>query len=86
MNHKYKILCVNDDEFLTDLYKKKLENSGFEVETMNYANDDFVGRVSMIKPDLISLDIIMPGRDGLTALKLLKDDERTKNMRAVGRY
>ena len=44
---------------------------------------DFVGKVAEIMPDLISLDIIMPERDGFEAIKLLKADSRTKNIPVI---
>lgn len=84
MNNKYKILVVDDDKFLTDFYMIKLRKSGYDVDSLNQAGDDFVEKVSEIKPDLITLDIIMPGMDGFDALKLLKADERTKNIPVMG--
>jgi len=39
-----------------------------------------------MKPDLISLDRIMPVRDGFEAIKLLKNDEKTKNIPLIFSY
>jgi CheY-like chemotaxis protein len=77
---KYRILLVDDDALLTDLLKAKFEAAGHHVTTFNNANGDFVERVSEVRPHLISLDIVMPGRDGFDALTLLKKDRYTKRI------
>lgn len=79
-----KILFIDDDEFLVDLYKIKFTEAGFEVYTLENAGGDFVQKVADIKPDLISLDIIMPIIDGFGVVELLKKDERTKNIPIIG--
>lgn len=75
-----KILFVEDDKFLRDIYKQKLEEAGFVVETLSEVTGDIVGIVSKIKPDLISMDLILPRRTGFEAVKLLKENEPTKNI------
>ena len=47
------------------------------------ADGDIVQKVADINPDLISLGIILPSRDGYSAIKLLKSDDRTKNIPVI---
>lgn len=66
-----KILIIEDDPFLNEMYAVKLAQSGFEVETA------FDGKMGVIKaketsPDLILLDIVLPKMDGFEVLKELK--------------
>ena len=83
-NHKkHKLVLIDDDEFLRDMYKTHFEKNGWKVLTLPHAGGDFVQTVADAKPDLISLDIVMPERDGYEALKLLKQDERTKNIPVI---
>jgi CheY-like chemotaxis protein len=77
---KVKLLVVTDDSVIADDMKEQFEQAGYKVVTRSNANSDFVERVMRIKPDLISLDELMPGRTGLEALQLLQQDERTKQI------
>lgn len=80
---KLKILLVDDDKFLLDMYVLKLSQNNFEVYTLEDANDDFVDKTINIKPDLIFLDTMMPGRDGYEAIKLLKINSFTKDIPVI---
>lgn len=82
-NRVKKILFIDDDKFLRDMYKLKLEKASFNVDTLEDANGDFVDRIVNIKPDLIFLNIVMPGRDGFEAIKLLKADSQTKDIPVI---
>jgi CheY-like chemotaxis protein len=64
-----KVLVVEDDETLRDIYALKLSLEGFEVETAS-DGQDALERVGKAKPDLIILDIMMPRLDGLQFLRL----------------
>lgn len=67
-----KILLVDDDEFLLEMYETKFKERGFEIQT---ASD---GKTAMQKiedgfaPDAVLLDVVMPGIDGLELLGELK--------------
>ena len=68
-----KILIVEDDSFLSKMYKKKFEVGGFEVEV---AEDGVVGleKMKSFSPDLVLMDIMMPKLNGLEALEKAKAD------------
>ena len=83
MNQKHKILMIDDDPFLLDMYGIKFEERDFEVITLPDYSGDFVQKVIDINPDIISLDVIVPGMDGFEAIKLLKNDNRTKKIPCV---
>lgn len=65
---QHKILLVEDDQRLAELVETYLQNNGFEVYCV--ANGDLVAsQLQLIQPDLLILDINLPGKDGLTICK-----------------
>jgi DNA-binding response OmpR family regulator len=74
--NKIKILIVEDEEFLLDLYQTKLNQDGFEVIK---AENGLAGvsLATLEKPNLILLDILMPQVDGYEMLKRLKANKAT---------
>jgi two-component system, OmpR family, alkaline phosphatase synthesis response regulator PhoP len=76
------VLLAEDDEFIIDIYTKKLESEGFSVVV---AKD---GQEAMTKIkenifDLVLLDIVLPKFDGWQILKEIKQDERLKMTKVV---
>jgi CheY-like chemotaxis protein len=70
-----KILVVDDEESIRFLYKEELEEEGYIVECAQNG-EEALERLSVFKPDLISLDIKMPVMDGIEALKRIREKER----------
>jgi two-component system response regulator (stage 0 sporulation protein F) len=70
-----KILVVDDEESIRFLYKEELEEEGYIVECAQNG-EEALERLSIFKPDLISLDIKMPVMDGIEALKRIREKER----------
>lgn len=66
-----RILVVEDDQFLRDLLERKLKAEGFLVETA-IEGEAALATAAKTTPDLILLDIILPGIDGFTILERLK--------------
>ena len=62
------ILVVDDDEGIRTLVKKYLNENNYLVTTANSAEDAFE-KIQIIKFDLIILDIMMPGKNGLEFIK-----------------
>ncbi|MDD5749647.1 MAG: response regulator [Patescibacteria group bacterium] len=77
-----KILIVEDDEFLLQMYTTKLELEGFGVvEATNGREAIKVAKKE--KPDLILLDLNLPEIDGFEVLKQLRQDEETKEVKVI---
>ena len=74
-----KILVVEDDKFLANAYRVKLEKTGFEVRIAMDGEEGSVAAAEF-EPDLILLDLVMPKKDGFTVLQELKADEKFKNI------
>ena len=70
-----KILIVEDDKFLRELIAKKLIKEGFDVEEA-IDGEEGLRKAREVLPDLILLDLILPGIDGFEVLKTLKDDPK----------
>ncbi len=68
-----KILIIEDDRFLRELISRKLKNEGFLIlEAVD--GEDGVKKISDEKPDLVLLDLILPGIDGFEVLRRIKDN------------
>lgn len=68
MTEKKTILLVEDDVGLSDLVKDYLEKQNFAVST-EYRGDLAVGRIIRDKPDMVILDLMLPGKDGLSVCR-----------------
>jgi len=72
-----KILIAEDDEIFSGMYKTKLTQDKYEIVTaMN--GIDALEMVDKEKPDLILLDIMMPGLDGFSVLEELRQNKKIK--------
>ncbi len=69
------ILCIDDDPLLLQLCRELLEADGYRVRT---APDGQAGLevAQQARPDLILLDVVMPGMDGLEVCRSLRADPR----------
>ncbi len=76
---KKSIFIVDDDKFLLDMYALKFKETGFDVFTSLSSTD----AVSFLKekknPDVILLDIVMPGMDGFDLLKKIKTEKLSES-------
>jgi two-component system cell cycle response regulator DivK len=78
-----KILIIEDNEQNLTLMKDILTYHGYEVIEANNGKEG-VKIARELRPVLILMDIQMPVMDGFTAIKILKDDPLTKNIKIVG--
>jgi DNA-binding response OmpR family regulator len=68
-----KILIVEDDKFLRELISQKLSKEGYDISEA-VDGEKGVKSVQEIKPDLVLLDLILPGIDGFEVLSRIKAD------------
>ena len=68
-----KILLVEDDKFLRELMTQHMEKEGFEVVGV-VDGEEALKRLETEKPDLVLLDLILPGIDGFEVLAKIKQD------------
>jgi CheY-like chemotaxis protein len=82
--NKKRIMIVEDDSFVMDIYETKLSQSGFNV-ILAVNGLEAMKKLEKEKelPDLILLDIIMPYMDGLEVLKKIKDNNKFKNIPVI---
>ena len=71
-----KVLMIDDDENICRLVKLNLEKEGFQV-LVAYDGESGLDLVSRENPDLILLDIMMPGMDGVEVLRQIRKDRTT---------
>ena len=75
MSKQTKILLIDDDPDLHSVVKKILEPKSYEVVSA-YDGDEGLGKVVEERPDLIILDVMMPGKHGFEVCRELKTDEK----------
>lgn len=76
------IWCVDDDSTIRDIEVYTLLQTGFEAE--GFADGDtMLEALKSEKPDLIVLDIMLPGKDGVQILKELRQRSDTKNIPVI---
>jgi len=79
MDKKYSVFIVDDDKFLLEMYKKKFEKSGCEVELSVGSTEALDKLRGGSDPDILILDIIMPGMDGLELLQTIRKENLVKD-------
>jgi len=77
-----KILLVDDDPILIEMYKLKFEHAGFEVETAA-DGQDALNKIRNIKPDLVLLDLLLPKISGKTLFDKIRFDSELKQVPVV---
>lgn len=75
----YKILICDDDDDIRELLKYNLERDGYIVET---AVDGLncLEKIKLSKPDLLILDVMMPGMNGIEVCENIKSDENLQDI------
>lgn len=79
---KGKLLVVEDDEFISAIYAKKLSMEGYEVRLAENG-EKALSMMHEEKPDLVLLDIIMPVMDGFEALRQIRADEKLRDVKVA---
>jgi two-component system alkaline phosphatase synthesis response regulator PhoP len=77
-----KILIVDDEETIRDLLRLTLEDDGFEIfEAKN--GPEAVQKAKEIKPDLVLLDVMMPGMLGYEVCEIIKNDPELNRAKVI---
>lgn len=69
---KGKVVLLDDDKFLADMYSMKFTQSGYEVNACLTAQDAIMVIQKGFDPDAVLFDLVMPGQDGFAFLEALK--------------
>ena len=76
-DEKIKVLIVEDDKFLAELISTKLDKEGYDI-VLSTDGESGVAKTKEERPDIILLDIMLPGMDGFEVLETMKKDEDVK--------
>ncbi len=79
---KFKILLVEDERDIRDMYRQRLEMEGYKVYEADNGGQA-MRKIDTIKPDLIILDLVMPEVSGIEFLELVKGLPETTNIPVV---
>ena len=82
MGDKKKVLLIEDDQSLLKIYSNKLRISGYDI-SLATTGDEGLRKAALEHPDLILLDLILPGKDGFKVLGELKSVDGTKDMPVI---
>jgi len=75
----YKIIFIEDDPFLSDIYMTKFEEVGYDID-MAGDGEEGLKKIREIKPDIVLLDIVLPKKNGLEVLEEIKNDDALKHI------
>ena len=77
-----KVLIIEDDKFLRELITQKLIKEGFETSEA-IDGEEGIKKIKEEKPDLILLDLILPGVDGFEVLSQMKEDSAVSSIPVI---
>ncbi|MCL4539409.1 MAG: response regulator transcription factor [Bacteroidetes bacterium] len=76
------VLVVDDENDIVQLIRYNLEREGFRVESAA-TGDGALLKATEVRPDVILLDIMLPGKDGYEVIKALNQNERTMDIPVI---
>ena len=74
-----KVLIVDDDKFLLNMYSVKFQKFGFEVDTATSGQDALTKLREGNTPDVMLLDVVMPSMDGIEFLENVRKEKLASN-------
>jgi two-component system response regulator VicR len=77
-----RVLVVDDERDILNLTKMILERKGYQVIVTPHS-DEALSKADAETPDLILLDLVMPGKSGLEVCRILKSQSKTKHIPVV---
>lgn len=69
-----KILVVDDEEYIRELYRDELAEEGYRVELAE-DGQEALAKMAIFRPDLVTLDVKMPGLDGIEVLRRIREKD-----------
>lgn len=81
-NGTYRILAVDDLEDNLFLLQTVLESEGYEVETAT-SGSDALAKISELPPDLVLLDVMMPGMTGIEVTQRIRKNQNLQELPVV---
>lgn len=82
MNNRKAILIIEDNPLLTGLYSAGFKKNGLDV-TIVHSGEEGLKMIDETSPDIVLLDLFMPGMDGIQVLEKIRSNPRTKDMKVV---
>lgn len=82
MNKKKKVMIVEDDEPLREMYKERFKRENFDVVTVSNGQDAIDVALREI-PSIILLDLLLPKKGGLAVLEILKSQPPTRDIPVI---
>ena len=79
MVHQHKVLVVDDEPDLVELITYNLRNDGFGTDSAQ-DGESALAKLRAEEFDLLILDLMLPGIQGMELCKLLREDERTSSL------
>lgn len=70
---QYKIMVVDDSRVVHEEMKKMLQDSEIEIVACCRSGEEALARYEEVKPDLVTLDIVMPGMDGMEVCREMRE-------------
>ena len=83
LEQDYKVIIVDDDSFLVDMYAAKFSNVGVSVEACRSGTDLIEKLKAGLQADLILLDIVMPNLTGIETLNEVRNQKLAENIPIV---
>jgi DNA-binding response OmpR family regulator len=77
-----RILLVEDDDSLANVYTTRLQAEGFDIRRVANGEDALAAALSY-KPDLVLLDVMMPKVSGFDVLDILRNTPETTNLKII---
>lgn len=77
-----KVLIIEDEAILSDMYRQKLIREGFQVKT-SIEPDEILSFLQKESFDLVLLDLMLPKEDGISILKKIREAEKGKDLPVI---